>query len=52
LEGQLSRDEIRALLKEFRGAGFDEPARARLRAEFDLTEDDIPVRNFVAWSGQ
>jgi hypothetical protein len=52
LEGQLSRAEIRDLLREFRGAGFDEPARARLRAEFDLTEDDIPVRNFVAWSGQ
>jgi len=50
LEAQLSWEELRALLREFRGAGFDEPGRARLRSEFDLTVDEIPVRAFVQWS--
>ncbi|HET6150295.1 MAG TPA: hypothetical protein VFH68_22335 [Polyangia bacterium] len=51
LDQQLSREDIRKLLCEFRGAGFDEPARARLRAEFELTAEDIPVRPFIAWNG-
>jgi hypothetical protein len=48
---QLTRGEIQRLLREFRGAGFDEPGRAKLRAEFGLSTDEIPVRPFVAWSG-
>jgi hypothetical protein len=51
LETQLTREAVRNLLREFRGAGFDEPGRAKLRAEFDLSTDDIPVRRYVAWSG-
>jgi hypothetical protein len=51
LQTQLTREETRRLLCEFRGAGFDEPSRARLRIEYDLTTADIPVRPFVAWSG-
>ena len=51
LETQLTREETRRLLCEFRGAGFDEPGRARLRAAYDLTTADIPIRAFVAWSG-
>jgi hypothetical protein len=51
LDARLSSDEVRELLREFRGAGFDEPARARLRTEFGLTTEDIPARPFVAWSG-
>jgi hypothetical protein len=51
LHTQLTREDTRRLLCEFRGAGFDEPARARLRAEYNLTTEDIPVRAFIAWSG-
>lgn len=51
LDGQLSREEVRELLREFRGAGFDEPGRAKLRAEYGLTTDDLPPRAYVAWSG-
>ena len=51
LATQLSREDIRKLLCEFRGAGFDESGRAKLRAEFDLTEEDIPVRPSIPWNG-
>jgi hypothetical protein len=51
LQTQLSREETRQLLREFRGAGFDEPGRQRLRAEYGLTTEDIPVRAFIAWNG-
>jgi hypothetical protein len=49
LDARLTFDEIRALLTDFRGAGFDEPARARLRQEYNLTLNEIPARPFVRW---
>jgi hypothetical protein len=47
LAGQMTRDELRALATNFRGAGLDESDRARVRAELALTEADIPRRPFI-----
>jgi hypothetical protein len=47
LDGRLAREELRALARQFRGAGLAEPERARLRAELDLDENEIPRRAFL-----
>jgi hypothetical protein len=49
----LTRNEIRTLIREYRGAGFNEPERVRLREEYGLTIGDVPVRPFIGfgWKG-
>jgi hypothetical protein len=49
LDEHLTFGQVRELLTEFRGAGFDEPARARLRQKYNLTLNEIPARPFVHW---
>jgi hypothetical protein len=53
LAGQMTREELRELATNFRGAGLDEPDRARVRAELSLTEVEIPARPFIEfrWRG-
>lgn len=51
LAAHLGDAEIRGLLKEYRGAGFDEPAREKLRTKFSLTTADMPIRPFIPWKG-
>jgi hypothetical protein len=42
-----TRDEVRELVRAYRGAGCAEPDRARLRQELDLTTKDIPERPYL-----
>jgi len=53
LASRLSRDEVRVLARDFRGAGLNEPDRAKLRSELALGESDIPERAFLGfrWRG-
>ncbi len=44
LDEMLDLDQVRQLLKEYRGTGCTEPDRKRLRTAFNLSTDDIPVR--------
>jgi hypothetical protein len=44
LARMLRREEVRALLREYRGAGCTEPERKRLRQQFRLTTDALPER--------
>ena len=44
LDQMLDLDQVRQLVKEYRGTGCTEPDRVRLRTEFNLSADDIPVR--------
>jgi transposase-like protein len=48
LWSQNSREEVRALLRRFGGAGYDDEAREMLRRKMGLTELDIPPRPFRA----
>jgi hypothetical protein len=48
LWSQSSREEVRALLRRFGGAGYDDEAREILRRKMGLTELDIPPRPFRA----
>jgi hypothetical protein len=48
LWSQNSREEVRALLRRFGGAGYDDEAREILRRKMGLTELDIPPRPFRA----
>jgi hypothetical protein len=43
----LSAGRVRDLVRAYRGAGSNEPDRARLRNQLGLSGDDIPVRPFV-----
>jgi hypothetical protein len=45
--------ELRDLARQFKGAGLNEPDRARLREQLGLDETDIPRRPFVGftWGG-
>jgi len=45
----LKADQVRELVRAYRGAGSNEPDRARLRNELGLSNDDIPVRPFVGF---
>lgn len=53
LDGRLTLDQLRELVRQFKGAGLDERERARLRAELGLSQADIPKRPFVRldWDG-
>jgi hypothetical protein len=53
LDGRLTSDQLRELVRQFKGAGLNEPQRAKLRAELGLTEADIPKRPFLGftWGG-
>jgi hypothetical protein len=42
-----SRQEVRALVKEYRGSGCAEPDRILLRRQLRLTTDDIPHRPYL-----
>ena len=47
LAGRLSVEALRELARQFRGAGLNEPERARLRADLNLDETDIPKRPYL-----
>jgi hypothetical protein len=53
LSGMLTVPALHDLVRQFKGAGLDEQERAQLRAEFGLTEADIPKRPFeeLNWRG-
>mgnify|MGYP005607771973 CR=1 FL=1 len=48
-----SREAVRALLREFQGAGCDNEGRAVLREKLEMTEEELPPRPFasVPWRG-
>jgi hypothetical protein len=43
--------DLRALARQFKGAGLDEEDRAKVRTELGLTETDIPRRPFPEFTG-
>jgi hypothetical protein len=43
----LGRNQVRALVRRYRGAGASEPDREKLRNELGLTTDDIPSRPYL-----
>lgn len=49
----LTRDEVRALLRDFGGAGTDNEGRVVLRQKAGLSEEELPPRpfGFVPWRG-
>lgn len=52
LRRRLSRNEVRELIAEYRGAGASEPERQLLRARLGLTTEDIPVRPHLGFQWQ
>jgi hypothetical protein len=50
LDRLLSLRQLRQLARRFRGAGLNEPGRAKIRVELSLSEDDIPRRAFLGFS--
>jgi hypothetical protein len=48
----LARNQVRALIRQYGGAGVSEPDRQRLRAGLGLTTDDIPTRAYVGFKWQ
>jgi hypothetical protein len=48
----LRRNEVRALVRQYRGAGCNEPERRRLRRELRLTVSDIPNRPYLGFEWQ
>jgi hypothetical protein len=45
----LGRNQVRALIRRYGGAGISEPDRARLRKELELTTEDIPSRPYLGF---
>jgi hypothetical protein len=45
----LSRDQVRKLVREFRGAGCAEPTRRLLRRQLKLSKVDIPPRPYLGF---
>jgi hypothetical protein len=45
----LSRDEVRKLVRQFRGAGCAEPARRLLRRQLNLSKIDVPTRPYLGF---
>lgn len=43
----LGRNQVRALVRRYRGAGMNEPDRERLRNKLGLTIDDLPSRPYL-----
>jgi hypothetical protein len=48
----LRRNEVRALVRQYRGAGCNEPERRKLRRELRLTVSDIPNRPYLGFEWQ
>jgi hypothetical protein len=46
----LSRDQVRKLVRTFRGAGCAEPARALLRRQLKLSKIDLPTRPYLGFA--
>lgn len=53
LKGMLSETGVRELLRQYAGAGFNEPERKLLRKRYLLTTQDVPERAFLGfeWAG-
>jgi hypothetical protein len=53
LAGLLTLEQLRELVRQFKGAGLNEPERAKLRVDLGLTEADIPKRPLLGftWAG-
>lgn len=53
LWSQVTRDEVRALVRTFAGTGCDDEGRELLRRKLELSESDVPRRPFapVPWRG-
>jgi hypothetical protein len=49
LRGVLDREQVRQLVKRHRGAGCNEPQRAKLRRELRLSVRDIPRRAYLGF---
>jgi hypothetical protein len=49
LRSVLGRNQVRALVRRYGGAGVSEPDRAKLRKELDLTTADIPSRPYLGF---
>jgi len=52
LGGILRRNEVRALVRQYRGAGCNEPERRKLRRQLRLTVSDIPSRPYLGFEWQ
>ncbi|MDP9003078.1 MAG: hypothetical protein M3O46_23555 [Myxococcota bacterium] len=48
----LSRDQVRELVRKYRGAGCAEPARSLLRRELKLSKVDVPTRPYVGFGDE
>jgi hypothetical protein len=48
----LRRNEVRALVRQYRGAGCNEPERRKLHRELRLTVSDIPNRPYLGFEWQ
>jgi len=46
----LSRDQVRKLVREFRGSGCAEPARRLLRRQLKLSKIDVPTRPYLGFA--
>lgn len=49
LNGMLSESGVRELLRQYAGAGFNEPERKLLRKRYLLTKQDVPERAFLGF---
>jgi hypothetical protein len=49
LRAVVRRQEVRDLVRQYRGAGCTEPERRKLRSELALTSDDLPVRPYLGF---
>jgi len=49
LGSMLRRNEVRALVRQYRGAGCSEPERRKLRRDLRLTVSDIPSRPYLGF---
>lgn len=45
----MNREQVRELVRRYRGAGCNEPERQKLRAEFGLSTDEIPERPYLGF---
>jgi len=49
LKGMLSESGVRELLRQYAGAGFNEPERKLLRKRYLLTKQDVPEHAFLGF---
>ncbi len=52
LRESLPRAKVRELVRQYRGAGCNEPERRKLRKELRLTINDIPIRPYLGFRWQ